>query len=133
LSVDATELAEDLGNRRVWAHALRLKGEVLLRRGDPGAATALDRASAVAEELGAPPEVAGVRCSLACLALEDERLDEARRLAREATALSALPHPMRRVSPAWVLGVAALMEGDIDVAEREFRADLESVGAGQIV
>ncbi len=84
LSVQATELAEDLGNRRVWAHALRLNGEALLRRGDPeAAATALDGALAVAEELGAPAEVAGVRCSQACLALESERLDEARRLARD--------------------------------------------------
>ena len=78
----------------------------------------------VAEELGAPAEVAGVRCSQACLALEEERLDEARRLVGEATALSALPHPMRRVSLAWVLGMAALMEGDLDVAEREFQGDL---------
>jgi tetratricopeptide (TPR) repeat protein len=133
LSVEATELAEDLGNRRVWAHALRLKGEALLRSGDLGAATALDSASAVAEELGAPAEVAGVRCSQACLALEDGRLDEARRLAREATALSALAHTMRRVSLRWVVGVAALMEGDLDVAEREFRTDLEIAEAGQIV
>jgi predicted ATPase/class 3 adenylate cyclase len=133
LSVEATELAEDLGNRRVWAHALRLKGEALLRRGDPGAATALDRALAVAEELGAPAEVAGVRCSQACLALENNRPDEARRLARDAMALLALPHPMRRVSLAWVLGMATLMEGDLDAAEREFRADLEAAEAGQIV
>ena len=133
LSVEATELAEDLGNRRVWAHALRLKGEALLRRGDLGATTALDGAFAVAKELGAPAELAGVRCSQACLALEDGRLDEARRLAREATELSALRHTMRRVSRAWVLGVAALMEGDLDVAEREFRADLEPDDGGRIV
>ena len=133
LSVEATELAEDLGNRRVWAHALRLKGEALLRRGDLGATTALDGAFAVAKELGAPAELAGVRCSQACLALEDGRLDEAQRLAREATELSALRHTMRRVSRAWVLGVAALMEGDLDVAEREFRADLEPDDGGRIV
>jgi hypothetical protein len=54
-------------------------------------------------------------------------------LAREATALSALAHTMRRVSLAWVLGVAALMEGDLDAAEREFRADLETAEAGQMV
>ena len=92
LSVEAAELAEDLGNRRVLAHALRLQGEALLRRGDLGASTALDGALAVAEELGAPAEVAGVRCSQACLALEEGRLDEARRLAGEAKALSALAH-----------------------------------------
>jgi predicted ATPase/class 3 adenylate cyclase len=133
LSVEATELAEDLGNRRVWAHALRLNGEALLRRGDPGAATALDHALTVAEGLGAPAEVAGVRCSQACLALENNRPDEARHLARDAMALSALAHTMRRVSLAWVLGVAALMEGDQDAAQREFRADLETAEAGQIV
>jgi hypothetical protein len=37
---------------------------------------------------------------------------------------------MRRVSIAWVLGVAALMEGDLDVAEREFRVDLEPAEGG---
>jgi predicted ATPase/class 3 adenylate cyclase len=133
LSVEAAELAEDLGNRRVWAHALRLNGEALLRRGDLGAAAALDGALAVAKQLGAPAEVAGVRCSQACLALEDGRLDEARRLAREARAPSALAHTMRRVSLAWVLGVAALMQGDLDEAEREFRAELEAAEAGQMV
>jgi len=134
LSVEATELAKDLGNRRVWAHALRLHGEALLRRGDPGgAAAALDGALAVAEELGAPAEVAGVRCSQACLALENNRPDGARRLAREAMALSVLPHAMRRVSLAWVLGMAALLKGDLDAADGEFRADLEAAEAGQIV
>jgi ATP/maltotriose-dependent transcriptional regulator MalT len=88
---------------------------------------------AVAKQLGAPAEVAGVRCSQACLALEDGRLDEARRLAREARAPSALAHTMRRVSLAWVLGVAALMQGDLDEAEREFRAELEAAEAGQMV
>ncbi len=133
LSVEATELAKDLGNRRVWAHALRLHGEALLRRGDHGAAATLDRALAVAEELGAPAEVSGVRCSQACLALENNRPDEARRLARDAMALSVLPHAMRRVSLAWVLGMAALLKGDLDAAEREFQADLEAAEAGQIV
>jgi predicted ATPase/class 3 adenylate cyclase len=134
LSIEAAELAEDLGNRRARAHALRLKGEALLRSGDPdAAATALGGALAVAEELGAPAEVAGVRCSQACLALEEERPVEARRLAGEATALSALSHPMRRVSLRWVLGTAALMEGDLVAAEREFRTDLESALEGQII
>jgi tetratricopeptide (TPR) repeat protein len=134
LSIEAAELAEDLGNRRVWAHALRLKGEALLSRWDPDAATvALDRALVVAEELGAPAEVAGVRCSQACQALEEERVDEARSLVGEATALATLPHPMRRVSLRWVLGTAALMEGDLDVAEREFSDDLALAEEGQIV
>ena len=134
LSIEAAELAEDLGNRRVWAHALRLKGEALLRRWEPDAATvALDRALVVAEELGAPAEVAGVRCSQACQALEEERIDEARRLVGEATTLSTLPHPMRRVSLRWVLGTAALMEGDLGVAEREFSNDLALAERSQIV
>lgn len=134
LAIEAAELAEDLGNRRVWAHALRLKGEARMRRGDPAAAaTALGGALVVAEELGAPAEVAGVRCSQACLALEEERLEEARRLVGEATALSALPHPMRRVSLGWVLGMVALIEGDLDAAEQAFRTDLEAAEEGQVV
>jgi predicted ATPase/class 3 adenylate cyclase len=134
LSIEAAELAEDLGNRRVWAHALRLKGEALLRRWDPdAAAVALDRALVVARELGAPAEVAGVRCSQACQALEEERLDDARRLVGEATSLSTLPHPMRRVSVRWVLGTAALMEGDLGVAERAFGDDLALAEQGQVV
>ena len=134
LSVEAAELAEDLGNRRVWANALRLRGESLLRKGDPGAASsALGNALVVAEELGAPAEVAGVRCSQACLALEEGRLKEARRLAGEATSLSALPHPMRRVSLAWVMGMAALLEGDLDAAAREFSTDLATAEEAQIL
>ncbi len=134
LSIEVAELAEDLGNRRVWAHALRLEGEALLRTGDPdAAATALDGALVVAEELGAPAEVAGVRCSQACLALDVQRPDEARRLVAEATELSALSHPMRRVSLVWVLGMVAVMEGDLVEAEREFRTDLEIAEEGHIV
>ena len=101
--------------------------------GSDAATVALDRALVVAEELGAPAEVAGVRCSQACRALEEERIDEARRLVGEATALSTLPHPMRRVSLRWVLGTAALMEGDLGVAEREFSNDLALAEEGQIV
>jgi predicted ATPase/class 3 adenylate cyclase len=120
LAHEAAELSEDLGNRRIWAHALRLKGEALMRRSDPVAATALGEALKVAEDMGAPAEVAGVRCSQACLALERQRPEEARRLVAEATSLSALSHSMRRVSLEWVLGVAALMDGDLDAAERHF-------------
>lgn len=89
-----------------------------MRKGDTGAVAALDRAVVVAQELGAPAELAGVRCSLACLALDEERLDEARREADEATALSALQHTMRRVSPTWVVAMVALSEGDIDAADQ---------------
>jgi predicted ATPase/class 3 adenylate cyclase len=125
LSVDAAELAEELGNRRVVAHALRLKGEVLLRRADvAGAAEALDGAFTVAERLGAPAEVAGVRCSQACLALDDQRPDAARALAEASVALSELPHPMRRTTPIWVLAMAAYALGDLEAADRQFRQDL---------
>lgn len=125
LAVEAAELAEDLGNRRVLAHALRLRGEAELRQGGvAGAATALERALVVAEELGAPAEVAGVRCSQACLALDELDLDEARRRAEEALSLSALPHPIRRTSPHWVLGVVSLAEGDLEAADQHFGADL---------
>ncbi|HET6662873.1 MAG TPA: adenylate/guanylate cyclase domain-containing protein [Acidimicrobiales bacterium] len=124
LSVDAAELAEELGNRRVAAHALRLTGEALLRRGDiAGAAEALQRALAVAESLGAPAEVAGVRCSQACLALDDQRPDEARALAEATVALSSLAHPMRRTTPVWVLGMAAFQLGDLEAAGRHFRQE----------
>jgi predicted ATPase/class 3 adenylate cyclase len=133
LASEGAELAEDLGNPRVWAHALRLKGEALMRRGDPGAAAALDRAVVVAQELGAAAELAGVRCSQACLALEEERLEEARRVADEATALSALQHTMRRVSPGWVVAMVALLEGDLDAAEQEFRTELRIAEEGQLV
>jgi hypothetical protein len=48
---------------RVLAHSLRLTGEAMIRRGDPDAAEpVLDRALAVAQELNAPAEVAGVGC-----------------------------------------------------------------------
>lgn len=133
LASEGAELAEDLGNRRVWAHALRLQGEALMRRGDPGAAAALDRAVVVAQELGAPAELAGVRCSQACLALEDLRLEDARRVAAEAMALSALQHTMRRVSLGWVRAMAALIEGDLVAAEEGFQSDLGIAEGGQLV
>ena len=125
LSVEASELAEDLGNRRVLANALRLGGEAALRRGRPSdAAGKLERALTAARQLDAPAEVAGVRCSQACVALEELRFDEARQLANDAVALSALPHPMRRISPEWVLGVVALAHAELPAAERHFSADL---------
>lgn len=125
LSMDAVELAEDLENPRVLAHALRLGGEVQGRRGTLGEAAALfDRALAVAEELGAPAELAGVRCSQACLALDERRFDEARALAEAALELSTLGHTMRRTAPGWVLGVVALRDDDLDRARRRFDGGL---------
>ena len=132
LSVEAAELAEDLGNRRVLAHSLRLTGEALIRKGDPDAEDVLERALAVAQELDAPAEVAGVMCTRACLSLEGLRLEEARERAEGGLALSALPHSMRRVSLRWVLGVVALLEGDPDESETLFQADLKSAEEGKM-
>jgi predicted ATPase/class 3 adenylate cyclase len=133
LAVESAELAEDLNNPRVLAHALRLHGEALWRTGDlEGAVAALDRARDVAEGLDAPAEVAGVRCSQACLALETQDFDKARRLAEEALALSALQHSMRLASPRWVLGVAALNGGDVAVAEGHLKEDLQIAEGGEL-
>jgi predicted ATPase/class 3 adenylate cyclase/tetratricopeptide (TPR) repeat protein len=133
LSVEAAELAEDLGNRRVLAHSLRLTGEARMRRGEPDAAeTVLDRALAVAQELNAPAEVAGVGCSRACLSLEALDLPEARKRAEDAMALSALPHPMRCVSLGWVLGVVSLMEGELTEAEALFQKDMKTAEEGEM-
>ena len=121
------------GTAACWPRPFGCRARPSLRRGGQGAAAVLERALRVAEELGAPAEVAGVRCSQACLALEEERWPEARSLARMAGELSALPHPMRRVSLRWVLGTVALMEGDLTSAEGQFRADLEATKAGKVV
>jgi tetratricopeptide (TPR) repeat protein len=127
LSVEAVELAEDVGNRRVLAQTLRLRGEALIRHGAATeAASSLEQAQTVAEELGAPAEVAGVRSSQACLALEELQLDDARRLAEEAIGAHAMLHPMRRTSPGWVLGVAAMVGDDLHAAERYFQAEIEA-------
>ena len=132
LSIEAAELAEDLANRRAWAHALRLKGEALLRRWDPDAATVALDVHSVAEELGAGR--GGRRALFASLSGARGGADRGGR-----AAWSARPRavdgsaPMRRVSLRWVLGTAALMGGDLDVAEREFGNDLALAEQGQIV
>ncbi len=126
LALEGVELAEDLGNPRVLAHALRLAGEAQARRGAfPEAETLLDRALAVTEELGAPAETAGVRCSQACLALDELRLDDARVLAQAALELSGLGHTMRRTAPGWVLGAVALQDGDLSLARELFDSGLQ--------
>jgi predicted ATPase/class 3 adenylate cyclase len=125
LAAESVGFAEESVNRRVLAHALRLQGEAWLRRGRPDDARhAFDRALSVAEEFGAPAEIAGVLCSQASLALEHLRLDEARELADRSLALSALPHPMRLMSPSWLRGVVALRQGDLDGAARDLTTDL---------
>jgi tetratricopeptide (TPR) repeat protein len=133
LAGESVGFAEEFVNRRVLAHALRLHGETLLRRGRPDdALVALDRALAVAQDFGAPAEIAGVLCSQASLALEQLRLDQARELADRSLDLSALPHPMRLVSPDWVRGVVSLRQGDLDAAARDLTAGLtfHGVAAG---
>jgi predicted ATPase/class 3 adenylate cyclase len=130
LAVEAAELADDLGNRRVLAHALRLRGEALVRRGRPDeAAAALTRALEVAQRYGAPAEIAGVLCSQALAAYESLALDDADRLAGSALDLSALPHPMRVVAAEWVLGAVALTRGNLATAERWFTAHGEPIGS----
>jgi predicted ATPase/class 3 adenylate cyclase len=117
LAGESVALAEEFVNRRVLAHALRLQGEALLRRGraDDGRA-ALSRALEVAQDFGAPAEIAGVLCSQAEQAFEQLDLGQARALADRSVGLSALPHPMRMVSPQWVRGMALLRQGDPDAA-----------------
>jgi len=129
LSIESAELAEDLGTPRVLAHALRLGGEALMRLGDlTGASETLDRALTVTENMNAPAEVAGVRCSQACLALELQDWEGARVHAGEAIETSGLAHSMRRTTPQWVLGMVSLLEGDIGSAEEQF---LESLAAAE--
>ena len=133
LSVEAADLAEDLGNRRVFAHALRLTGEALARRGGAAeASTTLEMALTVARGLGAPAEEAGVLCSQACLALDEQLIEDARTLAEAAIELSSLAHSMRRTSPAWVLGVVALEAGDVVQAESHFAEDLAEAARFEI-
>jgi hypothetical protein len=125
--------AEEFVNRRVLAHALRLQGETSIRRGRPAdALTALDRALTVAQEFGAPAEIAGVLCSQASVAYEQLRLDDARSVADRAIGVSGLPHPMRLVPPVWVRGAVALRTGDLDAAARDFESSRTVVGHGQI-
>ena len=96
-----------------------------MRLGDPaGASRHLDRALTVAESLNAPAEVAGVRCSQACLALELQDWEQARVHAAEAIETSGLAHSMRRTTPQWVLGMVALSEGDLESAGEQFQESL---------
>ncbi|HEU5111824.1 MAG TPA: hypothetical protein VFU96_00825, partial [Acidimicrobiia bacterium] len=129
LAIEAAELAEDLGTPRVLAHSLRLGGEAMMRLGELTAASeSLERALTVAESLNAAAEVAGVRCSQACLALEFQDWDLARAHAREAIETSGLAHTMRRTTPQWVLGMVSLLEGEIGSAGEQF---LESLNAAE--
>ena len=94
-----------------------------MRLGDlaESASEALDRALTVTESLNAPAEVAGVRCSQACLAFELQDWEQARVHAGEAIETSGLAHTMRRTAPQWVLGMVNLFEGDLDTAREGFQ------------
>jgi len=122
LASEAVELAEELGNRRTLASSLRLRAEGLVRQSRfSEVATDLSRALAVAQDLAAPAEIAGVLCTQACAALEQQHFADAARLAESARAMSSLGHSMRSTLPAWVLGVVALARGNQDVAADQFR------------
>ncbi|WP_256842959.1 ATP-binding protein [Ornithinimicrobium cryptoxanthini] len=126
LASEASQLAEDLGNRRTLTSALRVRGEGLVRRGRfVEAEVDLQQALAVAEALSAPADIAGVLCAQAHAALEQHRVTEAARLAESAVSLSTLGHTMRDTFPQWVLGVVALSRGDLLAAEQLFRAEAE--------
>ncbi|WP_161964993.1 ATP-binding protein [Ornithinimicrobium cerasi] len=121
LANQAVASAEDLENPRVLASALRVRAEAKARQDRPDEADRdLTRALPLAERQGDPAEISGVRCSLAYAALEQLHLDEARAHATAAAGLSALQHTLRLVFPQWVLGVAALVDGDLEVASSLF-------------
>jgi tetratricopeptide (TPR) repeat protein len=122
LASEAAELAEELGNRRTLASSLRLRAEGLVRQSRFSEAAAdLRRALVVAQDLAAPAEIAGVMCTQACSALEQQHFTDATRLAESALAMTSLGYPMRSTLPAWVLGVVALARGDQDTAAEQFR------------
>jgi predicted ATPase/class 3 adenylate cyclase len=126
LAAEAAELAEDLGNRRTRASALRLRAELLARRNRLAEAEAeVSRAREVADALADPAEVSGVLCTEAFVALEQGHFEEAQRLAASAIARTALGHGWRSFFPHWVMGASALAVGDLDEAERRFRAGVE--------
>ena len=131
LASEAADLAEDLGNRRALASSLRLRAEGLVRRGlFPDAAADLDRALAVAQSLAAPAEIAGVVCTQAYAALEQQQFTEAIRLGESTLATKSLGHAMRVMLPQWVLGAAALGCGDLDAAADRFRGGTEAAVTG---
>ena len=109
-------LALDGGDDAVRGRALSEVGFLWFLRGDDDAATA---SYARARELGAPTGVALALAGLARIALREGDLDESRRLALEAFALSeSHGDPVGRGSAAHVLGVTAQMQGDFEEARR---------------
>lgn len=109
-------LSLDGGDDALRGRALAEAGFLWFLRGDDGAATA---SYARARELGAPTGAALALAGLARIALRDGELEEARRLAEEALALSEVrADPVGRGSAAHVLGVTAQMLGDLDEARR---------------
>ena len=123
LSVEAAELAEDLG-RQVLAHALRLGGEAQMRLGD------LANVQRLSTELSPSPKVSTLPKWPGCDVPErawHSRLqdwEQARVHAGEAIETSGLAHTMRRTAPQWVLGMVNLFEGDLDTAREGFQEGL---------
>ena len=100
------------GDEERRGRALVEAGFVWFLRGDDTAAAA---SYARARALGVPTAAALALTGLARIALRDDDLDEARRLAQEALGESG-SDPVARGSAAHVLGVAAQMRGDFEEA-----------------
>ena len=125
LSVEAAELAEDLGTpecspmRSVWAVRPRCVWETWLAR--PRLSTELSPSPKVSTLL---PKWPGCDVYRACLAFELQDWEQARVHAGEAIETSGLAHTMRRTAPQWVLGMVNLFEGDLDTAREGFQEGL---------
>jgi tetratricopeptide (TPR) repeat protein len=109
-------LALDGGDDALRGRALVEAGFFSFLRGDDATATAL---YGRAREAGSPTAAALALGGLARIALRDGDLEEARRLALEALALSdSSADPIGRGGAAHVLGVTAQMRGELEEARR---------------
>jgi putative intracellular protease/amidase len=79
----------------------------------------------VAQGLAAPAEIAGVLCTQAAMALEQQDHTSAARLAQSALDLTSVGHAMRSTFPRWFLGMVALARGELEAAADQFRASEE--------
>ena len=61
--------------------------------------------------------------------MEQLQLTDATRLAESALATMSLGHSMRSTFPAWILGVVALAQRDLDTATDQFRAGVDGDAA----
>lgn len=127
-AAEAVELATAVDSGRVQAQALCVLGEVAACQGRyPHAHDLFDKALAVALRLGAPAEIASVKCAQASLALEELRFGDSKTLVEEVAALKPLEHGMRRVGWRWLLGEVARCTGDLLTARHEFETEFEVV------